>query len=132
MRTWGSLKRVFGSLPRGDAVPPESTEQAVIPGIPGARLWADRDLGAFVELVMEDNRRELEALARVGMTEDQIPPAHMLAISGGGDAGAFAAGILNGWTRHGTRPTFRVVTGISAGTLAAPSLHAAQRREDIP
>jgi len=96
------------------------TEQAVIPGIPGARLWADRDIDAFVQLVMDDNKRELVALARAGLTEDQMPPAHMLAISGGGDAGAFAAGILNGWTRHGTRPTFRVVTGISAGALAAP------------
>jgi predicted acylesterase/phospholipase RssA len=105
---------------RGDAVPPGSTEQAVIPGVPGARLWADRDLGAFVQLVMEDNKRELEALARTGTAEDRVPPAHMLAISGGGDAGAFAAGILNGWTRHGTRPSFRVVTGISAGALAAP------------
>jgi predicted acylesterase/phospholipase RssA len=96
------------------------TEQAAIPDIPGARLWADRDLGAFVQLVMEDNKRELEALARAGKTEDQVPPAHMLAISGGGDAGAFAAGVLNGWTQHGTRPSFRVVTGISAGALAAP------------
>jgi len=120
MPIWGSLRRPLGPLPRGDAVPPALTEQAVIPGIPGARLWADRDLGSFVQLVMDDNRRELEALTREGRTEDQLPPAHMLAISGGGDAGAFAAGILNGWTQHGTRPTFRVVTGISAGALAAP------------
>lgn len=120
MRMWGSLRRAFESLPRGDAVPPVLTEQAVVPGIPGCRLWADRDVSAFVQLVLEDNKRELEALARSGITEDQLPPAHMLAISGGGDAGAFAAGILNGWTRHGTRPTFRVVTGISAGALAAP------------
>jgi predicted acylesterase/phospholipase RssA len=96
------------------------TEQAVIPGVPGARLWADRDLAAFVQLVMEDNKRELEAFARTGITGDQLPPAHMLAISGGGDAGAFAAGILTGWTQHGTRPSFRVVTGVSAGALAAP------------
>jgi predicted acylesterase/phospholipase RssA len=107
-------------MPRGDAVPSGSTEQAVIPAVPGARLWADRDLGAFVQLVLDDNKRELEAMVRTGVTEDQLPPAHMLAISGGGDAGAFAAGILNGWTRNGTRPTFRVVTGISAGALAAP------------
>jgi predicted patatin/cPLA2 family phospholipase len=117
-------------MPRGDAVPPALTEQAVIPGVPGARLWADRDLSAFVQLVMDDNKRELEALARAGMTEDQIPPAHMLAISGGGDAGAFAAGILNGWTRHGTRPDFRVVTGISAGAMAAPFAYLGPRYDD--
>ncbi len=120
MRIWESVRLALCPLPRGDAVPPELTERAVIPGIPGARIWADRDVGAFVQMVLDDNKRELEALARMGTTEDQLPPAHMLAISGGGDAGAFAAGILNGWTRHGTRPTFRVVTGISAGALAAP------------
>lgn len=120
MRLWEALKRPFGSLPRGDAVPPELTERAAIPGIPGARIWADRDVGAFVQMVLDDNRRELEAQARTGATEDRLPPANMLAISGGGDAGAFAAGILNGWTKHGSRPTFRVVTGISAGALAAP------------
>lgn len=120
MRKWPSLRRLFEPLPRGEAVPPALTEQAIIPGIPGARIWADRDVSGFVQMVLDDNRRELEAFARLGIAEDQLPPAHMLAISGGGDAGAFAAGILNGWTRHGTRPTFRVVTGISAGALAAP------------
>lgn len=130
MPMWGPIRRVLDSMPRGDAVPPELTEQAVIPGVPGARLWADRDLSAFVQLVMDDNKRELEALARAGTSEDQVPPAHMLAISGGGDAGAFAAGILNGWTRNGTRPTFRVVTGISAGALAAPFAYLGPRYDN--
>ena len=46
--------------------------------------------------------------------------SNLLAISGGGDAGAFAAGLLAGWTAHGTRPEFRLVTGVSAGALIAP------------
>lgn len=120
MRLWGSLKRAFDSLPRREAVPPGLTERAVIPGIPDSRFWMDRDLGAFVRSVIDDDKREREALARAGAPTDPLPPAHLLAISGGGDAGAFAAGILNGWTQHGTRPSFRVVTGISAGALAAP------------
>jgi Predicted esterase of the alpha-beta hydrolase superfamily len=44
----------------------------------------------------------------------------MLAISGGGDNGAFAAGFLNGWTKEGTRPQFKLVTGVSTGALIAP------------
>jgi hypothetical protein len=120
MRIWRSVRLTLDSLTRGDPVPPGLTERAVLPGIPGARFWADKDISAFVEVVLEDNRRELAALAQSGINGDQLPPAHMLAISGGGDAGAFAAGVLNGWTQHGTRPTFRVVTGISAGALAAP------------
>ena len=65
---------MFEFMTREDAVPARLTEQAVIPGIPGARIWADRDLGAFVELVMDDNKRELEALARAGIGADQVPP----------------------------------------------------------
>ncbi|MGI9344438.1 MAG: patatin-like phospholipase family protein, partial [Gammaproteobacteria bacterium] len=45
---------------------------------------------------------------------------HILAISGGGANGAFAAGLLNGWSASGERPEFTVVTGISTGALVAP------------
>ena len=44
----------------------------------------------------------------------------ILALSGGGEDGAFGAGILNGWTASGTRPSFDIVTGISTGALQAP------------
>jgi hypothetical protein len=115
------LLQACGSLPRLDAVPPTLTERAVIPGIPEARYWLDRDLAPFIQSVIQDDKREREALARAGKsTSDPLPPASLLAISGGGDAGAFAAGILAGWTAHGNRPEFRVVTGISAGALIAP------------
>lgn len=43
-----------------------------------------------------------------------------LAISGGGSDGAFGTGIINGWTEHGDRPRFKVVTGVSTGALIAP------------
>lgn len=46
--------------------------------------------------------------------------ADFLAISGGGGDGAYAAGLLRGWTERGTRPVFEVVTGVSTGALAAP------------
>ena len=42
-----------------------------------------------------------------------------LALSGGGSNGAFGAGVLCGWTKLGTRPTFKVVTGVSTGALQA-------------
>jgi predicted patatin/cPLA2 family phospholipase len=47
-------------------------------------------------------------------------PHTYLAISGGGENGAFAAGLMLGWTEAGDRPEFSVVTGISAGALVAP------------
>jgi predicted acylesterase/phospholipase RssA len=47
-------------------------------------------------------------------------PQNFLAISGGGDDGAFGAGVLVGWSARGDRPTFGVVTGVSTGALSAP------------
>jgi len=47
-------------------------------------------------------------------------PSYILALSGGGEGGAFGAGLLNGWTATGTRPEFTLVTGISTGALIAP------------
>ncbi|MHC8286524.1 patatin-like phospholipase family protein [Pseudomonas sp. XS1P51] len=107
-------------LQRRDAVPPTLTEQALIPGIPDARYWLDQDLTPFIRDVSQANLREAEALASAGLPNDILPLASMLAVSGGGDAGTFAAGIIAGWTLHGTRPVFKVVTGISAGALVAP------------
>jgi predicted acylesterase/phospholipase RssA len=103
-----------------DAVPAESTEQAEIAGIPDARYWLDRDLRPFIQSVIRDTRRERDALAKAGKPTNPLPPINLLAISGGSDAGAFAAGILSGWSEHGDRPQFKVVTGISAGGLIAP------------
>jgi predicted acylesterase/phospholipase RssA len=63
--------------------------------------------------------RERAYLAGIGQT-GALPPANFLALSGGGDQGAFAAGFLKGWSESGSRPEFKVVTGISTGALIAP------------
>ncbi|RYD88004.1 MAG: patatin family protein, partial [Sphingomonadales bacterium] len=57
--------------------------------------------------------------ASIGQT-GPLPPVSYLAISGGGDNGAFGAGVLTGWTATGTRPEFKLVTGVSTGALIAP------------
>jgi Patatin-like phospholipase len=44
----------------------------------------------------------------------------ILALSGGGEHGAFGAGLLSGWSESGQRPTFSIVTGISTGALMSP------------
>ena len=112
-------------------MPSTLTETAVIPGIPNARYWLDHDLAPFIQSVIQDDKREREALAKAGKTTEALPPANLLAISGGGDAGAFAAGLLTGWTAHGTRPEFKVVTGVSAGALIAPFAFLGPRYDDV-
>lgn len=44
----------------------------------------------------------------------------VLALSGGQEDGAFGAGLLVGWSEHGDRPNFAIVTGTSTGAMAAP------------
>lgn len=44
----------------------------------------------------------------------------LLSISSGGERGAFAVGVLDGWTERGDRPQFQVVCGVSVGALIAP------------
>jgi hypothetical protein len=44
---------------------------------------------------------------------------NMLSLSGGGQNGAFGAGLLNGWRESGQRPQFDIVGGVSTGALLA-------------
>lgn len=44
----------------------------------------------------------------------------MLAISGGAADGAYGAGLLKGWSEEGSRPNFKIVTGVSTGAITAP------------
>lgn len=65
--------------------------------------------------------RERERAVRLAAAPDSAePPANFLTVSGGSDNGAFAAGLLVGWSQIGTRPSFKLVTGISTGALVAP------------
>ncbi|MDN3568966.1 patatin-like phospholipase family protein [Paeniroseomonas aquatica] len=102
------------SILRLEAPPTEATVDLPILGIPNARFWPD---GAPEALRREAATMLQRQRAR---TPGALPPANFLALSGGGDNGAYGAGLLTGWTAVGSRPEFDVVTGISAGALIAP------------
>lgn len=88
-----------------------------------ARVQEDATARHLRKLVDRTVRRMEQEVA---MQERGGPPAvfDVLMISGGGDYGAFAAGILEGWGEIEDpawgRPTFDVVTGVSTGALIAP------------
>jgi predicted acylesterase/phospholipase RssA len=107
---------------RRDAVPFELYIDAKPVGYERGVRYFPRD-AAHVEEFERDYLasldRERDELRRQGRTGD-LPPSAFLAISGGGDGGAFGAGVLNGWTRTGKRPVFKLVTGVSTGALIAP------------
>lgn len=54
----------------------------------------------------------------------------ILALSGGGEDGAFGAGALSGWSKTGKRPDFDIVTGVSTGALIAPMAFAGAEGDD--
>lgn len=100
---------------RLDPPPAAETEDIPVLGIPNARFWLD----ASPERLIREGRMMAgrEAAAAQGRP---LGPQNFLALSGGGDNGAFGAGMMLGWTAAGTRPQFNMVTGISAGALIAP------------
>lgn len=104
---------------RMEAVPKGAHLAAAIPGIKGARFYPDEQNDILMLAGLESIARERLDLASAGR-RGPLPPANFLAISGGGDDGAFAAGLLVGWSETGQRPQFKVVTGISTGALIAP------------
>src|SRR5688572_27834894 len=103
---------------RLEAVPLELTTRAVVPGIPNARYWVLSDVEPLVRDALAARQREEAFLSQSGQA-GELPQLELLAISGGGDKGAFGAGLLNGWTASGTRPKFKAVTGVSTGALIA-------------
>ncbi len=107
---------------RGPAVPRADTARAMPLGIPNARFYADGDTNLMIQEGMRALQREMATLRAEGKnpTRTRLPPVYYLAVSGGGDNGAFGAGLLNGWSETGTRPEFKMVTGVSTGALIAP------------
>jgi len=102
--------------PRNNPLPGPLAEEAMIPGIPEARTWAD-EAPKYVEHWLTDATEEEVRASYEGIMDREHA---YLAISGGGANGAFGAGVLNGWSESGTRPEFTLVTGVSTGGLIAP------------
>lgn len=103
-----------GAPSRLEALPPLHANEATVNGLAGVRYAINQTAGVALFL------RDLEQTLRIMNRDQPGTPITYLSISGGGGRGAFGAGLLNGWTRHGTRPEFNMVTGISTGALMAP------------
>lgn len=76
----------------------------------------------------EDSELQRNLLASIKEENPQDYPAGpdgvkvypMLAISGGSANGAYGAGLMKGWSAEGSRPKFKIVTGVSTGAITAP------------
>lgn len=96
-------------------VPKADVSHVVLKAVPDGkqpRIWGDANPTASRQWLIDAQ-----------VADPQTYPSRgdaYLAISGGGSDGAFGAGVLCGWSDAGTRPEFKLVTGISTGALAAP------------
>ena len=97
---------------------PQALEDKVrVPGFPDdIRAWADQPSESLAKNAVESIKQERAAYGVKELSE----PVAFLALSGGGDNGAFGAGVLCGWSASGSRPRVKLVTGISTGALIAP------------
>ncbi len=106
-----------GTIPNRNPLPQVDDKLAEIPGLPrDARFWGDQAPEVLLDRLRTWSPEQMQAFVPTwyGKRLD------FLAISGGGQDGAFGAGLMNGWTASGTRPEFQLVTGISTGALSAP------------
>ena len=111
------LLSACASVSLRNAVPAAARGQTSVLGLPNARFFVDEPA-----LMATEQAQALEREARaLGVPRGGVlPAADLLSLSGGGDNGAFGAGLLVGWTAHGDRPKFKLVTGVSTGALIAP------------
>ncbi|BDG74059.1 patatin-like phospholipase family protein [Roseomonas fluvialis] len=109
------------SIPtRGTAVPSGRASAASVVGLPNERFFPLEAAGQAA-LQREFTAAVERQMAARGLSANApMPELDLLGISGGGENGAFGAGVLNGWSERGDRPPFFLVTGISTGALTAP------------
>jgi hypothetical protein len=90
----------------------DRTTQASVLGVPNERffpLYGTEPLE--VEFQVAEQRQRLT----LGLAPDApLPAVQFLAVSGGGENGAFGAGLLCGWWQQGTRPEFELVTAVGS------------------
>lgn len=91
------------------------------------RVFGMRDIRAFSGMPSDSFKSDFLSLLENEkgshlslFNREMIYSYSMLAISGGAGNGAYGAGLLNGWSKEGSRPVFKIVTGISTGAIIAP------------
>jgi hypothetical protein len=107
-----------GCVKKRTSPPPELIHDSKVLRMTGVRTWAFEHSPIFEEDLTTSVKQE-QRYSSTGH-DDASGHFNILALSGGGANGAFGAGILYGWSAAGTRPTFKIVTGISTGSLIAP------------
>lgn len=98
---------------------------ATISRLPSPPLNASVEMAGGFETKIRINSNDLQASSIMSAWISKAVSASdgtvdVIALSGGGAAGAFGAGVIVGMGQAGQRPQFEIVTGVSTGALLAP------------
>ena len=92
------------------------TGEVTVSGMPDIRTdMADPDPVVMRKSLIESFRQEGKGDYPTDVLGIKTYP--VLAISGSGAYSAYSAGFLKGWSGSGTRPLFKIITGVSSGTI---------------
>jgi hypothetical protein len=115
---------IVSALAAGCAGPPPRPDRPLSELVAARQaIDAAREKATDELMTMFVNRARAKAFAAARDPRKAPPTMDLLIISGGGDWGAFGAGVLKGWGRvtgELARPQFDVVTGVSTGAMIAP------------
>lgn len=101
-----------------NAVPIDFVGKVNIPEMPDIRSdMGDPDPMVMRQSLIDSFKQEDKDDYPVDALGAKIYP--VLAVSAGGPNGAYGAGFLKGWSKQGTRPLFKIITGVSSGAFIA-------------
>jgi hypothetical protein len=89
-----------------EVVPERLADEAELAGLPNIRVWGDAPAASLAALVRGERSGASAPPAARGPSTRPSPEFNIVAISGGGDNGAFGAGLLVGWSDARGCPAF--------------------------
>ncbi len=110
-----------------NAVPENLVGKAVVVGMPDMRYYTDKPASLFMRQSLEDSFKDE---AKSDYIVDGIKTYPVLIIGGGVSNSAYGIGLLKGWSKEGSRPVFKIVTGYSSGSIIAIAAFSGKDYED--
>ena len=102
-----------------ETVPQNLADHALPLGMSDLRYWGDSGQLSMTEQFVREILEQQDRSGNLYDGQGELQATNYLVLSGGGENGAFGAGILKAWSDDGTRPEFNVVSGVSTGALIA-------------
>ncbi len=109
------------------AVPEDLVGTAVVVGMPDIRYYTGKPISPLMRQSLVDSFKDED---KSGYMVDGIKTYPALIIGGGVSNSAYGIGLLKGWSKEGSRPVFKIVTGYSSGSILATAAFSGEDYED--